>query len=447
MINKKFAEVFGNCYKKLVDRSKATSDRLKKRLDNLNERMLSATVDDEPQAVSRPGLERSDTEMIPTFQQRPNYLLTDQIVGDVKTFISLLLKLAKDFYTPVVKEIEIVEMREDLVESITNIVLSREVYKIVFSFFRLEFSDLEQDLRDRFKEFTKLTPGECRVNEYFRCDATSPILKIHKDIINKDMFIKLSEPMSINYDNTGSIAHKKNDKFKSFIEERKYTINEIEEETKEPINHDAQDPSTLERNSSYRRSRSFDLVIENKPSPRAHRSRRPKVWEIENRLRQKPFNKAIAMLKKIDEREGPMMKVRLLENVNTLIKTHIEEFWKDIPIDNSHLTITQDTKIPLYIYIVIKSKLVNLAAHIKFIQEFTTSYIHESYLGSNLALYESAMTIVADKKRNTIYNVVDQNEVYKQKNAQYLSFATSVFNEDIDPFVDFYSSFQSKDGK
>lgn len=156
------------CYKKLVDRGNATSNRLKKRLDYLNERMLSATGDGDPLTISRPGLERSENELKPTFQQRPNYLLTDQIVGDVKTFISLLLKLAKDFYTPVVKEIELLEMREDLVESITNAVLSKEVYKIVFSFFRLEFNQLEQDLRDRFKEFTRLTPGECRVNEYFR---------------------------------------------------------------------------------------------------------------------------------------------------------------------------------------------------------------------------------------------------------------------------------------
>lgn len=272
------------------------------------------------------------------------------------------------------------------------------------------------------------------------------------------MFTKLSEPMSINYDNAnrGSNANKRNDKLKSFAGDNRYSLNEVDEELKEPadIVEEIEDTDEveevgepLERVYTFRRSKSFEKIIENKPCPRVQISRIPKVWEIENRLRQKPFHKAIVMLKQINEREGPMMKVRLLEKVNTLIKNNIEEFWKDMPIDHSHLTITQDTKIPLYIYIVIKSKLVNLAAHIKFIQEFTTSYIHESYLGSNLALYESAMTIVADKKRNTIYNVVDQNDVFKKTNALYMSFATSVFNEDLDPFVDFYSSYHSKDGK
>ena len=125
-----------------------------------------------------------------------------------------------------------------------------------------------------------------------------------------------------------------------------------------------------------------------------------------------------------------MKKVRLLEKVNTMIKEHIERFWGGMPIDPMNLTITQDTKIPLYIYIVIKSKIVNLAAHIKFINEFTTSYVQQSYLGNNLALYESAMMIVADKQRNTIYNVIDQNEVFKKINDNFASFATSMFNED-----------------
>uniref|UniRef100_A0A7S3NTJ7 VPS9 domain-containing protein n=1 Tax=Euplotes crassus TaxID=5936 RepID=A0A7S3NTJ7_EUPCR len=132
-----------------------------------------------------------------------------------------------------------------------------------------------------------------------------------------------------------------------------------------------------------------------------------------------------------------MKKVRLLEKVNNMIQQHIQNFWEGIPIDPSHLTITHDTKIPLYIFMIIKSKIVNLAANIKFINEFTTSYVHGSYLGNNLALYESAMTIVADKEKDTIYNVIDQNEIYRQATARFGSFATSVFNEDLDPFFEF----------
>ena len=147
----------------------------------------------------------------------------------------------------------------------------------------------------------------------------------------------------------------------------------------------------------------------------------PKSWDIEQRLQQKPYHSAILKLREIDICEGPMMKVRLLDKVNNMIKEEISNHWKGIPIDESHLIITQDLKIPLYIYLVIKCKLVNLAAHIKFIQEFTTDYVRESNLGNNLALYESAMTIVADKKRNTVKFLISAYSLFnKKKSSKFL---------------------------
>lgn len=97
----------------------------------------------------------------------------------------MMLGVISDYYAPVIKESEMEDMHEDIIESVTNIILSESVYKIVFSFFRLEFTKLEENLRDRFKEFKNISPGECRVNEYFRLDETSPLLKIYNDIVMK----------------------------------------------------------------------------------------------------------------------------------------------------------------------------------------------------------------------------------------------------------------------
>ncbi len=438
ILNKKFAKIFWKCYQKLVDRKKASSVKLKKRLDNINEKMMTLTEED-AHGFNKPGIEETEHKIVPTFTQKPNYLLTDQVVGDAKQFINLLLKATKKFYFPVLRASEMREMKEDFVESVTNLVLSKEVDKIVFSFFRLEFSDLEQNLRDRFKEFKRMSPAEWRVNEYFRCDATSPILKIHKDINDNNHQARVSELMSINLDTQARNSlykSTKQDMPKSFAENNNIYLDKIPEESeRHPETHSCFDP--IEAEYPYRRSQSFNEDQKRSPPPVERLNLAPKVWEIENRLRQKPFQRAIIKLKEINKCEGPMRKVRLLEKVNTMIKDHIWNFWEGIPIDPGHLTITQDTKIPLYIFIVIKSKIVNLAAHIKFINEFTTSYVHESYLGNNLALYESAMTIVADKEKNTIYNVIDQNEVYQTANERYASFATSHFNEDYDPFFEF----------
>ena len=266
------------------------------------------------------------------------------------------------------------------------------------------------------------------------------------------MLLMFSEPMSINFDAPArtSTMQKQGQLSKSFAEDNKVILeaDEEDEESKVQVMEVKEfGPDLISPEQQPRSSKSFEQQIENPPLPKPNTSRIPRSGEIQDRLRQRPFIKAITLLKEIDSKEGPMMKLRLLEKVNSAIKDHIERFWQGIPIDPSHLTITQDTKIPLYIYLVIKSKLVNLASHIKFIQEFTTSYVHESGLGGNLALYESAMMIVADKQRNTIYNVLDQNEFYRTANAQYFqSFATSNANDDLDPFVSFLSSADSKAG-
>lgn len=222
--------------------------------------------------------------------------------------------------------------------------------------------------------------------------------------MKRNQKLLFSEPMSINFDGPNRYSSFKQfipDRSQSLIHENQVSLAQDAEEREEskylgPQSDALQDDLVMIFEN--KRSRSFDEISQPPAQPDAplYHSKLPKNWEIESRLRRKPFHDAIIKLKEINQREGPMMKVRLLEQVNQMIKSDIATFWKGLPINESHLTITQDTKIPLYIYIVIKAKIVNLAAHIKFIQEFTTNYVHENNLGSNLALYESAMTIVAD---------------------------------------------------
>lgn len=465
-INKEFERVFSMCYKVFVNRAKSPSKKLLQRLNNINNKMKLAqseydlpspriieTKDDEP-----------ESELAPSFRDKPNYLITNQVVGDIKIFIKVLLSAVISFYEPVIKQNELNLMKEDLVETITNLVLSNDVYKIMFSFFRLEFAKLEENLKDRYREFKNITPGEWRVNEYFRMDHTSPILKIYQDIVQREKKSLFSEPMSINFESPNRLSktgQEKKKKIHSYantfiledrhnhIEEEDHEEDNNEEEEKEPkfvyIEKYNESSHIVEsKNGSlpyaikHRRSKSDEL--DHKRSAGFNISKLPKFWEIEKRIQAKPFHDAILKLREIDKSEGPMMKLRLLEKVNDMIKEGIYKFWEGLPINESHLTITQDIKIPLYIYMVIKCKMVNLAAHIRFIQEFTTNYVHENNLGCNLALYESAMTIVADKERNTLLNVIDQNKIFEKTVRYNESFASTVFMDDLDPFVEFTPS-------
>lgn len=299
-------------------------------------------------------------------------------------------------------------MEEDIFECVTNLVLSEDVYKIMFSFFRVEHHKTEKLLKDRYKMHKKITPEECRVNEYFRMDETSPIIQIHKDIVNKDMKMLFSEPMSINFEVPSRFSNTANHKFlahQSLIEQKNQSLQQSSEpaDSTEDIRLKFLEKSEYQQEFMMKvksRSRSFDhkekpLNCQNRVT--LDRQKLPPLWEIEKRLQKKPFHTSILKLRELDRLEGPMKKLRLLETVNKMIKDEIWQFWEGIPINEEHLTITQDIKIPLYIYVVLKSKMVNLPAQIRFIMEFTSNYMHTNNLGSNLALYESAMHIVAGK--------------------------------------------------
>lgn len=82
MINKKFAEVFCICYKGFVNKSKNPSQKLRHRLDTINKKMTEMSNEDETPRAGR-GVESSVGDFSPTFRDKPNYLLTRQIVGDI----------------------------------------------------------------------------------------------------------------------------------------------------------------------------------------------------------------------------------------------------------------------------------------------------------------------------------------------------------------------------
>lgn len=270
-------------------------------------------------------LDESETNIVPQLQEEPTLLLTEQVVGDAKEFIKIMVKTVIDFYSPVIRQQEILDMKEDIIETVTNIILSKDVYKIVFSFFRLEFDQLENDLSSRFTEFKDITPSECRINEYFRCDKGSPILKIYDDIMKKDWKSIFSEPMSINFDSpmyhsyreeerkdnplnkTRSVANHEFRILVSGVDNEKDFVGTYDDEVKSESIHEGK-----------KRTRSTEFL--GYTPPKSELQKLPKMSQVMERLGKRPFHAAILRLREIEEKEGPMMKVRLLESVNDTIK-------------------------------------------------------------------------------------------------------------------------------
>lgn len=283
-------------------------------------------------------------------------------------------------------------------------------------------------------------------------------MEIYKDVVDKNKELLYSEIMSINFEGIDSVPNSNRTKNPALKNQTSRAFpntivgNQFLDQNEDSIEKDEYDEDETyvvwveddygrrsikgEDGKRHTRSRSNELKLASKQHD-FEMKKLPKMWEIEKRIKKRPYHDAILKLRELDSTEGPMMKLRLLEYVNQMLKDNIGEFWDGVPVDKDSLTITSDTKIPIYIYIVLKSKLANLPAQIRFIQEFTTKFVHENNLGSNLALYESAMMLVADDNSDNIFDLKEQDRAVQRATFFNQSFAASVFMDDVDPFVEF----------
>ena len=80
-------------------------------------------------------------------------------------------------------------------------------------------------------------------------------------------------------------------------------------------------------------------------------------------------------------RFGPIDKARCIVDMSSSIVKSINEFWAGINIDKEKLTIDGDSLLMIYIYVTIKSCVVDLFAQIKLIHEFSTPFVRNTKLG------------------------------------------------------------------
>ena len=114
----------------------------------------------------------------------------------------------------------------------------------------------------------------------------------------------------------------------------------------------------------------------------------------------------------LNEEEGPMKKIKLLDDVGTLILECIDDFWRGVPVDQSNLVVAAEEMMPIYIFIVLKSKMKDLFAHVSFIREFITDDVKKKHLGYQLSTYESALMFLQDNP--------DVSELKSRRKLQYL---------------------------
>jgi len=117
-------------------------------------------------------------------------------------------------------------------------------------------------------------------------------------------------------------------------------------------------------------------------------------------------------LREIDKIEEPLKKLRLMAEVNDAIFECINDFWRGIDIDVEQLVVAADQMVLIYLFIVIRAKVVDLFANIKYISEFTTKYVRNSNLGFYLATYENALYTLLQNSRQDMKVLKDKGKYH-----------------------------------
>ena len=336
-------------------------------------------------------------------EERLQYVMSEKVIGDIKEFLRIMLGTIIRFYSPVIRFEELNEMKEDLIETTTSLIVNGKVYLIVFSFCQLETLDKQKRLVAKYKEFLHIKPEELGIDRFFTLNSNSSIRDVREELIEKRKKQARKILVSIN------------------------ETNESEEYTK-----------SLE--SPERRSTQSTQVVPSEPLEIQEEV--PSEESIEGRLRSTPYRQVTLELRNIKNQQNPIKKLRVIHNLSESIKRSIDNFWEGLEVNESQLTIDADQLLSIFIYVAARAKVVDIFAHIKFISEFTTSYVKNINLGYYLSTLEIALSHLVEMNKRQLMlvlgdrgrrqSIVDEARASFAQNSMRMSFL-----DQGDPFVEF----------
>jgi hypothetical protein len=94
---------------------------------------------------------------------------------------------------------------------------------------------------------------------------------------------------------------------------------------------------------------------------------------------------------KISECETPIEKIRCISDVSKHIVKCVNKFWTGIKVKKEKLTIDGDTLLMIFIYVCVRSRINDMFAHVKIMNEFSTPFVRTTKLGYVMSTMEVAL--------------------------------------------------------
>lgn len=183
MIIDQFSEIFVTSYKGFINKSTTDVSVLKSQLESMNTRIFSEHKQGEK--LKKLHLEKRKSEKKGKIQEAdkmdlPNYFISKQVIDDCQVFINQIVKAVINFYSVVAKRDDLNDINEELVECMTDYVLTGKLQTVVFTFFKLEAENKKKLLIQKYKDYLDIRPEHVGIDEKFALNNSSPIIQIYE---------------------------------------------------------------------------------------------------------------------------------------------------------------------------------------------------------------------------------------------------------------------------
>jgi hypothetical protein len=294
-------------------------------------------------------------------------------IKNLQCFFKLMLSSALLYYRPVIPNMLINELREQLITQLSEIVLRFDVYNIIFALFKIENIAQEFCLTEKLKEFSAVTPEELGVSKYFCLNPSSGLLEIFEK-----QLLEYKPPEFISTQNCKFgyllIVFLVGIQGSDEEEEEKYNINE-----------------TIYGDNSK-------LVAED-----SIKNEQPSMIELMSRLTTSPYEEAVDKLRTLQKIESPTDKLKCVSSLNGIICESVDNFWKGINLDSDDLYIDADQFMSIFVFILIKVHMSDLFTHLNMINEFTTISARSNLNGYSLATLQACLYHILNLERASLF--------------------------------------------
>eukprot|EP00743_Colponemidia_sp_Colp-15_P006219 GILK01006690.1.p1 GENE.GILK01006690.1~~GILK01006690.1.p1 ORF type:complete len:452 (+),score=39.66 GILK01006690.1:69-1424(+) len=107
-----------------------------------------------------------------------------------------------------------------------------------------------------------------------------------------------------------------------------------------------------------------------------------------------PYEAAVRCLRCIESMQSPMQKLECIVATSRVICQCVDMYWRDCNIRSKDLCINADDLLSIFAFVVVHSNLVDIFAHCRIIEEFTTDSIRRSMPGYYLATLQAAVELI-----------------------------------------------------